>query len=714
MLGRNIDEERGSPGRTFPANSMSSQENEVMGQATRCVRKFAPEGRKKMRRTDNGHITACKISDANPNEIIASWSGDHIYSFDLARSRDAREGEAKNVNTSMSGKGKGKIRESGNRKRKRKKQESTTSLEQAMTGSKSRRAKEHSDEDGDLALRVRYENGQSEDIVMGDTVPNFPPAMVEKARESVLSESQKRSLKIAKNIVNIRKLMFSLELSGGISASSEYLHHTSSFVAALELATACLPEMDEISRSWRYPVNPLPEDIILQQTLRTNRDSSRRFVQAAGTLARILGSQTTRFMVGPTVDLFQDIGPAPHEGPDLSERQIFNYDFLKAIILWLEGGADALLQGFKRPPNQRKHNPRFPVPDGAGISGIDQWLIPYLLGLATGNSISNLDASRFERDETRKIFDTDTAAVIAFASAVKMPLENLASAIVPVPGSADERTRPYLQDKETAKKYWAFKVGRGLLMNAGKGVNFQFTDTAFGGLGTVQTEEEKSQEDIESDEEPIVERVSLTRRSGEASSSRGSAANAKEMAGNSLAGDGMAVDASPSPSVRASGSDPDIEDAGSDAGSDADVILVDDLHNEIAEHMADEDAIEDDEGLEDNGRGDSDADDNDDDDDGDITAEERHFIIQSASERGKLREKVENGVRCDSHSRQYRGHCNVKTVKDANFFGLQDEYVVSGSDGGHLFIWDKKTSVLVNILEGDNEVVNVVQGKSPI
>ena len=141
MLGRNIDEERGSPGRTFPANSMSSQENEVMGQATHCVRKFAPEGRKKMRRTDNGHITACKISDANPNEMIASWSGDHIYSFDLARSPDAREGEAKNVNTSMSGKGKGKIRESGNRKRKRKKQESTTSLEQAMTGSKSRRAK---------------------------------------------------------------------------------------------------------------------------------------------------------------------------------------------------------------------------------------------------------------------------------------------------------------------------------------------------------------------------------------------------------------------------------------------------------------------------------------------------------------------------------------------------------------------------------------------
>jgi WD40 repeat protein len=45
-----------------------------------------------------------------------------------------------------------------------------------------------------------------------------------------------------------------------------------------------------------------------------------------------------------------------------------------------------------------------------------------------------------------------------------------------------------------------------------------------------------------------------------------------------------------------------------------------------------------------------------------------------------------------------------------NFFGLQDEYIVSGSDCGNLFIWDRKTSQLLNILEGDNEVVNVIQG----
>ena len=49
-------------------------------------------------------------------------------------------------------------------------------------------------------------------------------------------------------------------------------------------------------------------------------------------------------------------------------------------------------------------------------------------------------------------------------------------------------------------------------------------------------------------------------------------------------------------------------------------------------------------------------------------------------------------------------------MKDVNFFGLNDEYVVSGSDSGHLFIWDRVSTQLLNILEGDGEVVNVVQG----
>ncbi|KAI8352514.1 WD40-repeat-containing domain protein [Blakeslea trispora] len=59
---------------------------------------------------------------------------------------------------------------------------------------------------------------------------------------------------------------------------------------------------------------------------------------------------------------------------------------------------------------------------------------------------------------------------------------------------------------------------------------------------------------------------------------------------------------------------------------------------------------------------------------------------------------------------KYFGHSNIETIKDVNFYGLQDEYIVSGSDGGHLFIWDKKTTKLVEILHADEEVVNIVEG----
>lgn len=41
---------------------------------------------------------------------------------------------------------------------------------------------------------------------------------------------------------------------------------------------------------------------------------------------------------------------------------------------------------------------------------------------------------------------------------------------------------------------------------------------------------------------------------------------------------------------------------------------------------------------------------------------------------------------------------------------MDDEYVVSGSDCGNFFIWDKKTTALVNLLRGDDEIVNVITG----
>ncbi|KAI9206381.1 uncharacterized protein BJ171DRAFT_566722 [Polychytrium aggregatum] len=61
-------------------------------------------------------------------------------------------------------------------------------------------------------------------------------------------------------------------------------------------------------------------------------------------------------------------------------------------------------------------------------------------------------------------------------------------------------------------------------------------------------------------------------------------------------------------------------------------------------------------------------------------------------------------------SRVFKGHQSCRTTKDVNFYGASDRYVVSGSDDGYAFIWDKRSTRLVQLLAGDSEVVNVIQG----
>ena len=687
MLGRDRFAEWGTPGNVSPAHSLNSNENELMQQATQCVRKFAPNGRSKMRKRDySSHITACKISDTNPNEMIASWSGDFIYSFDLVKSPDA-EDVGLGDKEQMIKNNKGKYKESSDRKRKRKKTESTTSAEGPRRSSKPRPVV-HSASSGDLALRVRYENGQSEDIAVNSSA-GLPRVNIEEARESLLNDIQRRSMQIAKSMVRMRKFLFSLEASTREPRASSWKlsTHTPSFTAALGLAASCLPEMDEIIRSWGYPMNPDEEDVVLQQTLRANRDSSRRFVQAAGTVARFLGGKLPTVSPESTSALhtFEAISSTLQEGPYTSSREIFNYDFLKAIILWLKGGQQALLEGFKRSPSQRNNDRRFPIPAEAELSGVDDHLIPYLLRLAGQSPIPNVDASIFEVDERRRTFQSESAAVIAFSNAIRMPLEDLSRAIMPCASSSatgEPRSFPAAQDRSTALTFWGFKVCRGLLLNAGESVNFQFVDLAFGGLGINGPEEGRVQEDIDPNEiDDIVDTVTLV--------GRVAAEQNGESAQTNLGEGGILQD----PADRSVKENDDIEMAGAlssssqlpaieveEADSDSEVILMEDLQNDINDHLVAYDDEQTNEGGED-------EEDNESDEDGDITAEERHFMFQSASDRGKRRELVEADVPYSTHSRQYRGHCNVRTVKDCNFYGLQDEYVVSGSDSGHLFIW---------------------------
>lgn len=672
MLGRDISDERGQPGSATLASDLSSNEEELMGQATRCVRRFAPNGQKKARRTHNPHITACKISDENPSEMIVSWSGDHVYSFNLlgkvTASQDAGDCESRDVV-----KGKGKSAKDHNQKRK--KEGSSTSLEDTER----KRAKARLRRQEATSLQIKFEDGHNEQVALDDLAAEAPRLP---ARPQIWLNSHLRGRQIAKSMTRIRKLMFSLDDCSASTMSAVTTSEqpvSSSFEQAFELTKTLLPDMNEICRLWKYPVDPTEDEVHLQKTLRAHRDAARSFVQASGVLANELTDHEASIPKDSTSD-FDRVRPPPNCGPQLLPDHTFSLDFVKAICLWLQGGRSALLEGF-RATLQQTQTSRLPIPAEADEGGIDDHLIPYLIQLAQPRPIPNIEVSRFEKDETRQLFASESAAVIAFSSTIRMPLEDLSRAILPATqGPHGEKAMPAAQDRRTATIFWGHKVARGLLLIAGEGLNYEVINLAFGGLGvdSDDSDEGREHEDIDPNAmENVVESVCV-RDENYAEGSRSSSHSSQH--------EGEAV------------------------------VSMEDIQEEVADQLDGEDEDEEgnegaDEDDEDDDDDEDDGDDEDDEDDEDEDGDPYSNLLHYSAARGKLREAVEKGVPCFSHTRKYRGHCNVKTVKDANFFGLQDEYVVSGSDLGHLFIWDKKTGEVVNILEGDSQVVNVVQGK---
>ncbi|XP_062849795.1 DDB1- and CUL4-associated factor 8 [Trichomycterus rosablanca] len=62
------------------------------------------------------------------------------------------------------------------------------------------------------------------------------------------------------------------------------------------------------------------------------------------------------------------------------------------------------------------------------------------------------------------------------------------------------------------------------------------------------------------------------------------------------------------------------------------------------------------------------------------------------------------------YRRRYKGHRNNATVKGVNFYGPRSEFVVSGSDCGHIYLWDKHLARVVQFLDGDKGgVVNCLE-----
>ncbi|KAL4891244.1 WD40-repeat-containing domain protein [Aspergillus ambiguus] len=682
MLGRDLLAESGDPGGS-PGFS-GSRDDELMGKATRCVRRFAPHGKRRMKPRDNGHITACKISDANPNEMVVSWSGDHIYSFDLIRSPDAMEAEKAPSDTGKT---------SGQDRKRKRQNGASMSSSSSSTRRPSRQRSSRQRDTGDIAFRVRYGNGESEDVPLApfQNANATTREILEQTRYSVLNEAQRLSMRIAKGLVKLRKSLFSLEASlretGDDSSQADLTPYTESFSTALTYAATYLSQMEEVMRDWRYPMNPTPEVVRFQQSLRRNRQSSWRFVQASGVLARVLGGQIGDLPEDVDIDVetFQQITPAPNENNSLDRKSQFGYDFLKAILLFVESGREGLLAGFRRDSALRRNQARYPLSATADDSAIESILIPYLQDLSSDAPVVNVDASRFEHDSNRFLFHTQHAAVTAFGNAVRLPLEDLDNAAARV-DSGNDSSDAQLQalDGPAATRFWALKVGRGILMDVGTGVNYEFVNRAFGGLHAILEEDsetevipERSQEDIDvgMEDEPIAQLLAAA-----SSSPRTRSPSSMSLEGLTMTGDRHG-----DRTAESDDSEPD---------------LAEEDDNEDGNNPEEDGDSGDDFAMSTGGSsGDSDY---------DTDPEENMFRLNGL--RHARREDVDLDVPCSPHTKVYRGHCNIKTVKDVNYFGLNDEYVVSGSDDGNLFIWDRKTGNLVNILEGDSEVVNVVQG----
>lgn len=297
MLGRNLAKEAGKTIR--PASS--SSDDVQLTAATQCVRRFQPRRNPDWDRTmQNSHITGCKISDANPNEVLVSWSGDGVYLFDIHRSPQPDEpGEGR---------------------------------EHWIPNERSRRLKR--DRAGKAPMRKRRRDTDASSSSGDAIVPG------------------QSMVKMAGLVINIRKELFGLFSSNMLKAPEELpAERKKSYDAALALAhvtlkranravleledddvaffNSCTRESVAVSASIR-------RERINRRTLARNRRRTRAFVKAAGCLSRALGGWVDGIGLGAGV--FADVGSG------LNESSGVRFRFLDAVVAFLDGGAEAVRQ----------------------------------------------------------------------------------------------------------------------------------------------------------------------------------------------------------------------------------------------------------------------------------------------------------------------------------------------------------------------------------
>jgi nuclear receptor interaction protein len=661
MIGRDLLNEKGS---RAPLSLTGDAMDDFIADATRCVAKFAPYGQPNMRQTDNKQITACKISDAYPNELIVSWTGENIYNFNILKDQKTHP---PTLYETTNGASTEILREDKKRKR-------GLSNGHSPSSERTSRPRTSSSDGGatdghELSLLMQLGNGNSIEVAIPPG--RIPTGLASSSRRRTDPEDPGRHYG-----QQIRALRNAL---GRTHHSHRPAEHVEEMVQILLAASTAKSDVDDYMARRTYPGTSSTPLVDYELKLRGDRAKVWRYSQAAGTLARVLLKYRRQPVTEPEaqeVDLnqFDMIRPAPRESSSPLERhEQFGYDFIKAILLWLDSGVGAVLREFSADgdPTARTTPKRFPVSKDASVDAIDHELIPYLEKLATEMSIVYGGGQGGLGDDPRHvdtIFPSERAAVRTLGEAMKIPFADLtddehSTSKSTLSGSTRSAPNPLTPYRDSAMKFWGHKVCVAVLQSAAIDVNFAFASTAFG--------EPLSPESV----------VPPSNRLSRALMPLRTAQPDQQIDPQR---EGPALDHNHD-------HDADHED---EEEEEAFIRAWNELEDEEYDEEEDYDLDEDDE--------DDDEEDEEDVIPNDDNSSEDNFGRKAKYMAGKT-------VPCSSHVREYRGHCNVNTTKDVNFYGLQDEYVVSGSDCGNLFIWDRKTTKLVNILEGDCEVVNVIQ-----
>jgi nuclear receptor interaction protein len=468
MLGRDKLRERGGL-----LSSSSLADEGALEAATRCVRKFAPYGQPEMGRGESKFITACKISDAHPNELIASWNGDFIYSFDMLRDGD---GNPTKKHTGLT-KGTGAGRTKPNLDRKRKQPPRGLSEEgETRAGSRPRTSSTGSEsrlESEEMSLLVRMDNGESVEIPLHGRA--FAESQIIRSRSSERAEDDGIAAQVrhVRSLITVTSRRDRLDPSDFTARRDETTVIRQRMANTLVAALKLLEKIDGIMHNWSFPLTESSGTIAFQRKLRDDRGKTWRFIQACGTIARVTSRR--RADTGPRrlLEFFDVIRPAPRESAlHLERHEQFGYDFIKTVLLWLDSGVGAVIREFTldRDDPSRSYSKRRPISKDAGLEAIEEELVPYLKALAGEFPVEDLDSID---SLNSRIFRTEKDAVDALARAMSIEFADLT-------GRTVETSEDEVQNREDAVKFWGYRVCRAILKNAAVDVTFALVDTAFG------------------------------------------------------------------------------------------------------------------------------------------------------------------------------------------------------------------------------------------